>query len=61
MMPHGQKHELIDAMNDTLQALDDIKLVSPEDLEIVFLKRKLRNKVAQLECETALDDLPKAS
>jgi hypothetical protein len=61
MMPHGQKRELIDAMNDTLRALDDTKLISPEDLEIMTLKRTLRNKVAQLECEAAFEDLPNAA
>jgi len=38
MMPQGPKRELIDAMNDTLHALDDTNLVSSEDLEIMFLK-----------------------
>ena len=48
-------------MNDTLRVLDDTKLTSPEDLEIVTLKRTLRNKVAQLECEAAFEDMPKAA
>ena len=60
MMPHGQKRELIDAMNDTLRAIDDTKLISPEDLEIKAVKRTLRNKVAQLECEATFEDLPNA-
>jgi hypothetical protein len=60
MMLHGQKRELMDSMNDTLRVLDDTKLISPEDLEIVTLKRTLRNKVAQLECEAAFEDLPNA-
>ena len=48
-MDHPLKLELLDAMKDCLRDLESVKLLSPDDLDIIAQKRTLREKIAQLE------------
>ena len=41
--------KLIEAMKDCLRSLDDMKLFSPDDLDIIDQKRILRRKITKLE------------
>jgi hypothetical protein len=41
--------ELLDAMKDCLRRLENLKLLSPSDLDIVNERRILRQKIAKLE------------
>jgi hypothetical protein len=50
-MRHVPKPELVDAMKDCLRNLENTKLISPNDLDIVVEKRILRRKIAELENE----------
>jgi len=50
-MHHVPKPELMDAMKDCLRDLENTKLISPDDLDIIDEKRILRQKIAQLENE----------
>ena len=48
-MRHVPKSEILEAMRDSLLALDNMKLLSPNDLEILSRRRDLRAKIADLE------------
>jgi hypothetical protein len=50
-MRHVPKPELVDAMKDCLRVLENTKLISPDELDIVDEKRILRQKIAELETE----------
>jgi hypothetical protein len=50
-MRHVPKPELVDAMKDCLRDLENTKLISPDDLDIIDQKRILRQKIAELEKE----------
>ena len=50
-MRHVSKPELVDAMKDCLRSLENTKLISPNDLDIIDEKRILRQKIAELESE----------
>ena len=50
-MRHVPKPELVDAMKDCLRDLENTKLISPDDLNIIDEKRILRQKIAELENE----------
>jgi len=50
-MRHVPKPELMDAMKGCLCDLENTKLISPDDLDIVDEKRILRQKIAELENE----------
>jgi hypothetical protein len=43
--------ELLDAMKDCLRDLENTKLLSPDDLDIIDQKRILRQKIDELENE----------
>jgi hypothetical protein len=43
------KPELLDAMKQNLLELDNVKLIGPEDLEIIDQKRVLRQQITTLE------------
>jgi hypothetical protein len=43
--------ELLDAMKDCLRDLENVQLLSPDDLDIVDQKRTLRQGIAELERE----------
>ena len=45
------KLELVHAMKDCLRDLENTKLISPNDLDIIDEKRILRRKIAELESE----------
>jgi len=45
------EHELLGAMKDCLRDLENVKLLSPDDLDIIDQKRILRQKIAELEKE----------
>jgi hypothetical protein len=45
------KAELIAAMKQSLRDLEDVKLLSPDDLDIIDQKRILRQNIAELEKE----------
>jgi hypothetical protein len=50
-MHHVSKPELLDAMKDCLHDLENVKLISPDDLDIIDEKRILRHTIAELERE----------
>jgi hypothetical protein len=52
-MRHFLEPELLDAMKDCLRDLDNVKLLSPDDLDIIDQKRILRQKIAELEKENS--------
>jgi hypothetical protein len=43
--------ELLDAIKDCLHDLENVELLSPDDLDIIDQKRSLRQTIAQLERE----------
>jgi hypothetical protein len=45
------KPELLDAMRECLQKLEQLKLISPEDLDIIDERRILRRNIDKLEWE----------
>jgi hypothetical protein len=48
-MSHILKPELLDAMKDCLRDLENTRLISPDDLDIIDEKRILRQQIAVLE------------
>jgi hypothetical protein len=50
-MHHVLKPELLDAMKNRLDDLENVKLLSPDDLDIIDEKRILRQKIAKMEQE----------
>lgn len=50
-MRHFLEPGLLDAMKDCLRELENVKLLSPDDLDIIDQKRILRRKIAELEKE----------
>jgi hypothetical protein len=46
---HVLRAELLDAMRGCLHDLEELKLLSPDDLDIVAERRILRKKIAELE------------
>lgn len=48
-MRHISKAELLEAMKQSLHDLENLKLLSPNDLEILGLRRSLRERIAVLE------------
>jgi len=50
-MRHVPKPELVHAMKDCLRDLENTKLISPNDLDIIDETRILRKKIAELENE----------
>ena len=53
------KPELLDAMKHCLRDLEDTKLISPDDLDIIDQKHILRHKIDELENDDS-DDQRKA-
>jgi len=49
------KPELLDAMKHCLRDLEDTKLISPDDLDIIDQKHMLRRKIDELENEHSED------
>ena len=41
--------DLLQAMKDSLRDLDNLKLISPDDLEILNLRRSLKEQIAAFE------------
>jgi hypothetical protein len=54
-MSHILKPELLDAMKDCLRDLENVKLINPDDLDIIDEKRILRQQIAVLEREGSDD------
>ena len=50
-MRHFHESGLLDAMKDCLHDLENVELISPDDLDIIDEKRILRQKIAELERE----------
>jgi hypothetical protein len=50
-MRHIVKAELLDAMKKCLHDLENTRLLSPDDLDIIDQKRLLRQQIAALEKE----------
>jgi hypothetical protein len=46
-----KRSELLDVLKGCLRDLEDIKLLSPDDLDIIDQKRILREQIAALEKE----------
>jgi hypothetical protein len=53
-MLHVPTPELVHAMKDCLRDLENTKLISPSDLDIIDEKRILRQKIAELENEVSV-------
>lgn len=53
MCDHVPKHELLRVMKDCLRDLENVKMLSPDDLGIVDQKRTLRQTIADLERDEA--------
>lgn len=49
MRDHVPKQELLRVMKDCLRDLENVKMLSPDDLSIVDQKRTLRQTIAELE------------
>jgi hypothetical protein len=49
MTHHIHKPELLDAMKGCLRDLENTRLISPDDLDIIDEKRILRQQIAVLE------------
>lgn len=45
--------ELLDAMKECLQDLENTELLGPDDLDIINQKRTLRQQIAKLETVTS--------
>ena len=52
-MRHTDKAELLQAMKGCLRDLEDTRLISPDDLDIIDQKRVLRHEIDELEKESA--------
>jgi len=50
-MRHVSKPELLAAMKECLDHLENTELISQDDLDIIDAKRILRDKIAELERE----------
>ena len=50
-MRHVLKPELLEALKGRLRDLENAKLISPDDLDIIDQKRVLREQIAALEKE----------
>jgi hypothetical protein len=50
-MRHFHEPDLLDALKGSLRDLENVKLISPDDLDIIDEKRILRQKIAELERE----------
>jgi hypothetical protein len=50
-MRHFVEPGLLDALKESLHDLENVKLISPGDLDIIDEKRILRQKIAELERE----------
>ena len=48
-MVHILKVEMLEAMKSNLHDLEDLRLFSPDDLDIIDQKRILRQQIAELE------------
>ena len=48
-MRHVHQTELLAAMKSNLRDLENIRLLGPDDLEILTLRRYLRARIAELE------------
>ena len=51
--PQLELETLLEALKDGLHALGDLRLVPHNDLDVLRLKRHLREKIAELENETS--------
>ena len=51
MLIEVSKPELLNAMRECLQKLEQLQLLSPEDLDIIDERRILRRKIDELEQE----------
>jgi hypothetical protein len=49
MRDHVPKHELLRVMKDCLRDLENVKVLSPDDLSIIDQKRTLRQTIVELE------------
>ena len=54
-MRHPLKSEVIDALKESLRDLENLKIVSGVDPEVVLLKQKLYTTIAKLENEDSAD------
>jgi hypothetical protein len=48
---HVLRVDLLDALKGCLHDLEELKLISPNDLDIIVEKRILRQRIAELEDE----------
>ena len=48
---HVLRAELLEAMKDCLHDLEEMKLLTPDDLHVIDERRILRQKIAELEEE----------
>lgn len=55
MMRHILKPELLNAMKESLRTLENVKMLSPDDIEILRFRRSLRQKIDELETQEGSD------
>jgi len=48
-MRHVPTADLLEAMRESLRDLENLKLLSPDDLDILDLRRNLKERIAVLE------------
>jgi hypothetical protein len=51
MRPLRKRSELLETLKECLRDLENVKLLSPDDPDIVYHKRVLREEIAALEKE----------
>lgn len=55
-MRHLVQPESLDAMKDCLHDLENVELLSPDDLDIIDQKRSLRQQIGELERADSVND-----
>ena len=49
------KTQLLDALRDTLRDLENLKLVSPNEPDVLLLREQLRSKIIEIENEQSTE------
>jgi hypothetical protein len=55
MTQTASQPQLLDVMKNSLRGLEDTTLINPDDVEILSLRRMLRQKIDELEMRQGLD------
>ena len=55
-MRHSLQPELLEALKKSLRDLENVKILNPDDSEILLLRRILRQRIAELENRASSGD-----